>query len=242
METYDRVAELDLNHHTAYCYEDEGEKVTVKAVPIDSVDAIFGELHPSDQLKYTKEVLQTNLERTRKTCSSYEFMARVKDGDGTYHWASFLLQGVKKGRSHHRDVLFLRRRIDDQKSLEMERRAQLHSAMSQARDDAETKGKFMSRISRDTREALNSIMGYLTLAGEEDNVDQRRAYVKGSQDQVRYLLSVLNDVIDLSAMEMAPCRLKANPLNSMGSSAALSRSLVRKRSAARLNLPWKQTA
>ncbi|UQT38944.1 hypothetical protein M5E89_11040 [Acidaminococcus intestini] len=97
METYDRVAELDLNHHTAYCYEDEGEKVTVKAVPIDSVDAIFGELHPSDQLKYTKEVLQTNLERTRKTCSSYEFMARVKDGDGTYHWASFLLQGVKKG-------------------------------------------------------------------------------------------------------------------------------------------------
>lgn len=100
----------------------------------------------------------------------------------------------------------------------------------------------MSRISRDTREALNSIMGYLTLAGEEDNVDQRRAYVKGSQDQVRYLLSVLNDVIDLSAMEMAPCRLKANPLNSMGSSAALSRSLVRKRSAARLNLPWKQTA
>ena len=99
VETYDRVAELDLNHHTAYCYEDEGEKVTVKAVPIDSVDAIFGELHPSDQLKYTKEVLQTNLERTRKTCSSYEFMARVKDGDGTYHWASFLLQGVKKGRS-----------------------------------------------------------------------------------------------------------------------------------------------
>ena len=80
VETYDRVAELDLNHHTAYCYEDEGENVTVKAVPIDSVDAIFGELHPSDQLKYTKEVLQTNLERTRKTCSSYEFMARVKDG------------------------------------------------------------------------------------------------------------------------------------------------------------------
>ena len=117
VETYDRVAELDLNHHTAYCYEDEGEKVTVKAVPIDSVDAIFGELHPSDQLKYTKEVLQTNLERTRKTCSSYEFMARVKDGDGTYHWASFLLQGVKKGRSHHRDVIFLRRRIDDQEEL-----------------------------------------------------------------------------------------------------------------------------
>lgn len=211
VETYDRVAELDLNHHTAYCYEDEGEKVTVKAVPIDSVDAIFGELHPSDQLKYTKEVLQTNLERTRKTCSSYEFMARVKDGDGTYHWASFLLQGVKKGRSHHRDVLFLRRRIDDQKSLEMERRAQLHSAMSQARDDAETKGKFMSRISRDTREALNSIMGYLTLAGEEDNVDQRRAYVKGSQDQVRYLLSVLNDVIDLSAMENGTLSLKSEP-------------------------------
>ena len=97
VETYDRVAELDLKHHTAYCYEDEGERVTAKAIPIDSVETIFGELHPSDQLKYTKEVLQTNLERTRKTCSSYEFMARVKDGEGTYHSESFLLQGVKKG-------------------------------------------------------------------------------------------------------------------------------------------------
>ena len=47
VETYDRVAELDLNHHTAYCYEDEGENVTVKAVPIDSVDAILASSIPA---------------------------------------------------------------------------------------------------------------------------------------------------------------------------------------------------
>jgi signal transduction histidine kinase len=211
LKTYEKIEELDIKHQTYYRYLMQDGRVAVEKGKIEKAADIFGEIHPSDQLKYTPDELRAVVERVMKTCTSNEFTVRVKQEDGSYHWVTYLLQGVKRDKNHNRDCVLLSRSIDDLKSQEMERRVQLSSAMNRARDEAETKGKFMSRISRDMREALNSIMGYLTLAGEEENPDQRKAYVEDSQEQVRYLLSALNDVIDLSAMENGTMTLRNDP-------------------------------
>jgi signal transduction histidine kinase/ActR/RegA family two-component response regulator len=211
LATYDAVEEVDVKRQTLYRYVVKDGKAAVDKEKFEKVTDLFGEIHPGDQLKYSPETLRTAVERAMKTCTASEFTMRVKDADDSFHWVAYLIQGFKRDKNHNRDCLLLSRRIDEQKSQEMEKRVQLNSAMNRARDDAETKGKFMSRISRDMREALNSIMGYLTLAGAEENTEQRREYVQGSQEQVRYLLSVLNDVIDLSAMENGTMALRNEP-------------------------------
>ncbi|MCH3950685.1 MAG: response regulator [Acidaminococcus sp.] len=208
---YESVQEVDWKHQTTSRFFCDGTKVLVEQRKFGSVADLLGEFHPGDLVRYSPENLRVEFEKAMKTCGMFEFSARIKGKDGNYQWMSFLVQGVRKDKTHNRNFLLLEHRIDDQKSQEMERRAQLSVAMSQARDDAEAKGQFMARISRDTKEALNSIMGYLTLAGEEENVDQRKGYVRDCQEQVRYLLNVLGDVIDLSAMENGTLALQKEP-------------------------------
>lgn len=210
-DTYDTVEEVDWKHQVSYRYSCEGATVHVEKKTFASVPELMGEFHPGDLPRYSPDNLRVAFEKAMKTCGCFEFQARVKKSEDTYQWTSFLIQGVRKDKNHNRDFLLLAHPVDDLKSQEMERRAQLRVAMSQARDDAEAKGQFMARISRDTKEALNSIMGYLTLAGEEENADQRMNYVRESQDEVRYLLDVLGDVIDLSAMKHGTLTLQKEP-------------------------------
>lgn len=200
-DTYEQMEDIDWKNQIYYTYVIHDGKLNVQEKPFQNVTELAGELHPEDARKYTEDFLRSAVEKAMKTCGQVEFTAREKQKDGSYRWMSYLLQGIKKDKTHRRSCLLLKHGVDDMHSQEMERRAQLTSAMDQARELAEAKSKFMAHISKDTREALHSIMGYLTLAEDEASQETRKEYVRESQEQVRYLLGVLNDVIDLSAME-----------------------------------------
>ena len=200
-DTYDCLEDVDLKEQIVYSYNFREGELQIEKTPLVHMQQLVGPLHPSDAVKYTDEMVKSLIEKAMKTCSQVEFTCREKQADGTYHWVSCLFQGIKKDKAHSRSCLLLKHQVDDMRTREMERRAQLNMDVHKAQELAQSRSRFMARINQDTREALEAIMGSLTLAEGEVNGEQRREFVKQGQEQVRYLLGLLEDITNLSAME-----------------------------------------
>lgn len=63
---------------------------------------------------------------------------------------------------------------------------------------AEAKSDFFSKMSHDIRTPLNAIIGLQTLAQDCDNMPVMKEYLEKSGSAANYLLSIINDVLDMS--------------------------------------------
>lgn len=200
-DTYDSLEDVDWKKQKVYRYQFVDGDLKIQEWDIDGMEDLIGPLHPGDALKYTEEYLKGAIEKAMKTCCPVEFTAREKGEDGVYHWKSFLFQGIKNDKLHRRSCLLLKRGVDDSHSQEMEKRAQLSLDMNEAREAAQAKSEFLNRFSQDTREALRDIMGNLTLTKDEVDPQRRKEYMDESQQEVHYLMAMIEDVKELSDIE-----------------------------------------
>ncbi|WP_278675206.1 HAMP domain-containing sensor histidine kinase [Acidaminococcus fermentans] len=200
-DTYDSLEDVDWKKQKAYRYQFVDGDLKIQERDIDGMEDLIGPLHPGDALKYTEAFLKGAIEKAMKTCSPVEFIAREKGSDGVYHWKSFLFQGIRNDKLHRRSCLLLKRGVDDSRSAEMEKRVQLSLDVNEAREAAQAKTEFLNRFSQDTREALRDIMGNLTLTRDEVDPARRKEYMDESQQEVRYLMAMIEDVKELSDIE-----------------------------------------
>lgn len=200
-DTYESLEDVDWKKQKVYRYRFVDGDLQIQERDIDGVGDLIGPLHPGDALKYSEEYLKGAIEKAMKTCSQVEFTAREKGPDGEFHWKSFLFQGLKNDKIHSRSCLLLKRGVDDSHCAEMEKRAQLSLDMNEAREAAQAKSEFLNRFSQDTREALRDIMGNLTLTKDEVDPQRRKEYMDESQEEVHYLMAMIEDVKELSDIE-----------------------------------------
>lgn len=85
---------------------------------------------------------------------------------------------------------------------------QLLDALNQAQHASAAKGVFLSQMSHEIRTPLNAVIGYLSIAKESihDTEKVRDCLVKGS-DASAYLLSIINDILDISAIESGKLKI-----------------------------------
>ena len=200
-EAYDRVEELDLDNKTATVYSMQEGEVNVETCPLESFEAMSARLHPDDSTKYSPKIISNIMERVMKTCTQEELIVREKTEQGTYEWMSYLFQGIRRDNQYHRNCLFLKHSVDLVKSKELEQREQLQKALAMAKEAAEAKGQFMSRLSHEIRVPLDAIVGYLSLASDETSTAKINDYIDKSNSAAQRLLDVINDVLDISALE-----------------------------------------
>lgn len=82
--------------------------------------------------------------------------------------------------------------------------AQLMGARDQALEASRLKSQFLASMSHELRTPLNAIIGYAELLEEEmidDQLDEYVADVRHIHDASKYLLSLINDILDLSKIE-----------------------------------------
>ena len=95
---------------------------------------------------------------------------------------------------------------------EIEVRKQAEASLIEARDAAEAatraKGVFLASISHDLRTPLNSVIGYAELLGSEVSEQQRRDYASSIGSAGRSLLTLIDDLLDLSRAEAGKLRLE----------------------------------
>ena len=90
---------------------------------------------------------------------------------------------------------------------------QMNHALSEAAHAAETANKaksmFLSNMSHDIRTPMNAIIGFATLAVSNiNNQEKVRDYLSKILSSSKHLLSLINDVLDMSRIESGKIHLE----------------------------------
>ena len=85
----------------------------------------------------------------------------------------------------------------------------LKDALKQAESASQAKGDFMSRMSHEIRTPLNAVIGYLDIAKNEINDQEKVSHcLEQSTVASRHLLSIINDVLDISSIESGRMKIE----------------------------------
>lgn len=129
---------------------------------------------------------------------------------------------------HLTHVLFIGQNIDVSRRKELKQKNELHelnerliianARLQQACAEAElaniAKTDFLARMSHDIRTPLNGILGLLEIAGKcSDDHEKVESCRQKAIVAANHLLSLLNDVLDMSKLESGDIRLTQEPFN-----------------------------
>lgn len=89
------------------------------------------------------------------------------------------------------------RDISERKKAERE----VMAAREAAEQASQAKSEFLAHISHEIRTPMNAIVGYSSLALETEQGADQRQYAEGIADAAKSLLTLVNDVLDLSRLE-----------------------------------------
>ena len=113
------------------------------------------------------------------------------------------------------EVVLCFRVVDQEKRRQLQERSYLEQALEASQRSLESKQSFFNNMSHDMRTPLNAILGLTELArrnlpaGSEETADYlRRIDVSGKQ-----LLSLVNDILDISSMENGKVLLTSSRMN-----------------------------
>ncbi|MCL2717678.1 MAG: ATP-binding protein [Lachnospiraceae bacterium] len=94
--------------------------------------------------------------------------------------------------------------------------SELFAILIKAKNDADAankaKSSFLSTMSHEIRTPMNSIMGFAELALEDGNITtQSREYINKITDSTKWLLRIINDILDISKIESGKMELENVP-------------------------------
>ena len=110
-------------------------------------------------------------------------------------------------------ALALRQRRQEKERIALE---QLSEDLRESRVKAEAanrgKSQFLANMSHELRTPFNGMMGMLSLLEATDITPEQADYVKTAQSSANHLLTLLNDILDISALEAGKMNLKPHPV------------------------------
>lgn len=103
-----------------------------------------------------------------------------------------------------------------ERAREQERSRELTEYFRETQIKAETasrgKSRFLANMSHELRTPFNGILGMLSLLGTTGLSEQQSDYLRTANASANHLLNVLNDILDLSALEEGKISLHTEPV------------------------------
>ena len=173
-------------------------------------DFVFSEDRP-----YVTEALA--LDRIVENLSSseeYSGTYRVLD-NGTIHIYQFncITYQTEGGSGGNRGdfILVGLRNIDEIVRKEQEQNAILEEALAEAQHANVAKTTFLNNMSHDIRTPMNAIIGFTSLAVTHiGNQEQVKSYLGKILTSGKHLLSLINDILDMSRIESGKVKIEEN--------------------------------
>ena len=93
----------------------------------------------------------------------------------------------------------------------LESQKKLAHALAEAQSASIAKTTFLSNMSHDIRTPMNAIMGFTTIAMKNDPKPEVQNCLKKIEDSSEHLLSLINDVLDISSIESGKIKYEPVP-------------------------------
>ena len=153
------------------------------------------------------DTLADRLEKINTITTEY------KDSHGQWFKSRFIVKrrdenGVVK------EILYVCRNNTDEKIKEIEQQNQLAHALMAAQQANKAKSTFLNSMSHDIRTPMNAIIGFTALAQTHmDDPSQVQDYLAKISTSSTHLLSLINDVLDMSRIESGTVKLDERPIH-----------------------------
>lgn len=132
---------------------------------------------------------------------------------GRWYTCSFIVEKKDKD-GNITDVLMTISDIDEIKHKELEVKEKLKEAAEKANQANVAKTNFLRRMSHDIRTPLNGIVGMINLAQRYGNDKEKLCECKEKVlTSLDYLLSLINDILDMSKVESNALVLESKPFD-----------------------------
>lgn len=206
---YTEITQVDLEENTSVAFKSRGEMVDDdrrKVHPYDQTWAWIIEkyVYPADREAFREKVSAAALECALKDADALiiPFRATV-EGEFHHYQVKFVTAGDDR-----RHLILGIRNADAEVKEEEERRKVLQDALTAAEHANRAKTTFLNSMSHDIRTPMNAIIGFTALAAAHiDNKKQVADYLGKISVSSEHLLSLINDVLDMSRIESGKVKL-----------------------------------
>jgi len=101
-----------------------------------------------------------------------------------------------------------------ERTLELNRyQKELEKALDAAKSANNSKSVFLANVSHEIRTPMNSIMGFSELALDGDFTVKTREYIENIRTNAKWLLEIINDILDISKIESGKMELEHIPFD-----------------------------
>ncbi|NBH13781.1 hybrid sensor histidine kinase/response regulator [Lachnospiraceae bacterium] len=180
----------DLVPYLSSWVKEEGERLEF-ARQI-SLDAVKEAMEQQDDLRFESHVFR----------------------NGKDEWEHVNLICLERNEGKVSKILFIRQNITDVKEKEMRITQALQDALLQAQHANKAKTTFLSNMSHDIRTPMNAIIGFATIAVSHiNNKNQVKDCLQKVLSSSNHLLSLINDILDMSRIESGKVQIKEQECN-----------------------------
>lgn len=155
---------------------------------------------------YVENMLDPTMMLERlKVQGSYSFIYSLHNAAGEIRTKKMTISAIdlRLGR-----VCIIRADVTDVLNAERKAKEELERALREAENASKVKSDFLSSMSHDIRTPMNAIVGMTTLAlANLDNTDKLEDYLYKISVSSQHLLSLINDILDMSQIEQSKIHL-----------------------------------
>lgn len=173
-------------------------------------------VHPDDREEYKKKVSISNL--MSELCPEHPAVAfeyrkaEKKNGKNQWTRVSIVMAEYENGRP--KTAIYVAQDITESKQKEERDRNALIEACEAANHANTAKSEFLSRMSHDIRTPMNAIIGMTAIAGTHlDDREKVSDCLSKITVSSRHLLSLINEVLDMSKIESGRIELTEEEFN-----------------------------
>ncbi len=203
-----------------------GQVLRINDCQFNVLDTIFqGELNLHDNMEQYIEtcVHPDDRELLRQAVSATYLQQELTENNTAYCNYRTLCNGnnlryfqmkVVRTSSWEKDhgIVLGMRSVDEETRSELEKKNLLQEALQQANRASKAKSVFLSNMSHDIRTPMNAIVGFTSLAITHINQRERvEEYLKKIMTSGNHLLSLINDILDMSRIESGKMNLDEKP-------------------------------
>ena len=207
---------LETKEYSKYVISEADSEANKEAVNQDSANYFhrFKELvsayaHPDfreELLKFADEDYLRKILHDKKRYA-YRFLNTGKNGE--YQWLELVLIKFAKVEEEASNIAFAFLNVDEEEREKEAQKKILVDALAAAEHANRAKTAFLNNMSHDIRTPMNAIIGYTALAAAHlDNVETTRDYLNKISTSSSHLLSLINDVLDMSRIESGRVKIE----------------------------------